>query len=58
MELESFLKHYVAENATLNLSVNTLWEAHKIVIWGQCITLFIIFKKNVNATRILAKQKP
>lgn len=51
IELEQTLKLYFAENCSSEISASSLWEAHKAVFRGQCISLSTALKINTNATR-------
>lgn len=51
VELEQTLKLYFAENSSTEVSTSSLWEGHKAVFRGQCISLSTALKRNANATR-------
>lgn len=49
MELDSTLQLYFLENATLDISPSTPWEAHKAVLCGRCIALASAMKDTMAA---------
>lgn len=51
VELEQTLNLYFIENCSPEISASSLFEGHKAVFWGQCISLSTALKRNANATR-------
>lgn len=54
-ELESTLQLYFTKNNTPDVSLSTLWEAHKAVHRGRCIALTSTMKKDARATNLQTK---
>lgn len=56
-ELESTLQYYFAENDTPDVSLPTLWAAHKTVLRGRCIALSSVMKKDARAAKLQAEKR-
>lgn len=52
-EMENTPKLYFAENISPNVSLTSLWESHKMVFRGQCISISIALKLNSRASHQL-----
>lgn len=56
-DLEKTMTLYFAENNSPEVSIATLWEGHKAVLRGQCISLSTALKRNANTARIALLDK-
>lgn len=56
-ELETTLKNYFSDNNTPDISLTTLWEAHKAVFRGRCIALSSAMKRNAIATKLQTEKE-
>lgn len=57
LDMEKTLKLYFVENNTPEISVGTLWEAHKAVIREQSIAISTAWKKNAKLLRQRTTQR-
>lgn len=57
MELESTLKPYFAENNTPDVSLSTLWGAHKEVLRGRWTVLTSAMKKDAKTTKLQTEKE-